>query len=289
LNGLAPTISRIARIAEKISTEIGGMLRIVVCVKAVPDPKQEHKIKIDPISRNIMRGDVPLVINPLDRNALESALLLKEELKAYISIMSMGPPPAGSVVKECLALGADEGFLLCDPAFAGADAYATAYTLAKGIEKIEPFDVVLCGMASSDGSTEWVGPELATFLKIPVVTRVSEILAFESEWWEVKADIENGYRRVSVKPPVLFTVTRELNTPRTLSFSGVIQARKKEITEWGLEDLDVSESVVGLKGSPSIVSQVMKITARKETEILTGSIEEKAERLIEILVDTGVI
>jgi len=265
------------------------MLRIVVCVKAVPDPKQEHKIKIDPISRNIMRGDVPLVINPLDRNALESALLLKEELKAHISIMSMGPPPAGSVVKECLALGADEGFLLCDPAFAGADAYATAYTLAKGIEKIEPFDVVLCGMASSDGSTEWVGPELATFLKIPVVTRVSEILAFESEWWEVKADIENGYRRVRVKPPVLFTVTRELNTPRTLSFSGVIQARKKEITEWGLEDLDVSESVVGLKGSPSIVSQVMKITDRKETEILTGTIEEKAERLIEILVDTGVI
>ena len=109
-------------------------MRIIVCVKAVPDPSQEHKIKIDPVSRNILRGDVPLVINPLDRFAVEAALLIKEELEAHISIMSMGPPPTGSVVKECLALGADEGFLLCDPAFAGADAYATAYTLAKGIE-----------------------------------------------------------------------------------------------------------------------------------------------------------
>jgi electron transfer flavoprotein beta subunit len=264
-------------------------LRIVVCVKAVPDPKQEHKIKIDPVSRNMVRGEVPLVINPLDRNALEAALLLKEELDAHISIMSMGPPPAGSVVKECLALGADEGFLLSDPAFAGADAYATAFTLAKGIERITPFDVVLCGMASSDGSTEWVGPELATFLKVPVVTRVSEILAFESDWWEVKADIENGYRRVRVKPPLLLTVTRELNTPRTLSFSGVIQARKKEITEWGMQDLGVTESEVGIQGSPSIVSQILEFSARKETEILTGTMEEKVDQLIQILVDAGVI
>lgn len=264
-------------------------MRIVVCAKAVPDPKQEHKIKIDPVSRNIVRGDVPLVINPLDRNALEAALLLKEELDAHISIMSMGPPPAGSVVKECLALGADEGFLLCDPAFAGADAYATAYTLAKGIEKIAPYDVILCGMASSDGSTEWVGPELATFLKVPIVTRVGEILAFESDWWEVKADIENGYRRVRVKPPVLLTVTRELNTPRTLSFSGVIQARKKEITEWGMEDLGVTESDVGIQGSPSIVTEINQITTQKETETLTGTMEEKAERLIQILVDAGVM
>jgi electron transfer flavoprotein alpha/beta subunit len=265
------------------------MLRIVVCVKAVPDPNQENKIRIDPVSRNLVRGDVPLVINPLDRFALEAALLIKEELDAHVSILSMGPPPAGSVVKECLALGADKGFLLSDPAFAGADAYATAYTLARGIEKIAPYDVILCGMASSDGSTEWVGPELATFLKIPVVTRVNEITDFGGEWWEVKAEVENGYRRVQLQLPALLTVTRELNTPRTLSFSGVIQARKKEITEWGLEDLDVSESAVGVKGSPSIVLQVMEITARKETKILTGTIEEKAERLIQILDDSGVI
>jgi electron transfer flavoprotein alpha/beta subunit len=265
------------------------MLKIIVCVKAVPDPTQEHKIKIDPVSRSIMRGDVPLVINPVDRNALEAAMLLKEEINAHVSVISMGPPVAGSVVKECLALGADEGFLLSDPAFAGADAYATAYTLAKGIEKLTPFDAILCGMASSDSSTEWVGPELGTFLKIPVVTRVNEITESGVDWWEVKADVENGYRRVRVRPPLLLTVTRELNTPRTLSFSGVIRARKKEITEWGMEDLGVPDSAVGLKGSPSIVSKMEEFTARKQTEILTGTMEEKVERLIRILVDAGVL
>jgi electron transfer flavoprotein beta subunit len=265
------------------------MCRIIVCVKAVPDPSQEQKVKIDPISRAIVRGDVPLVINSVDQNALEAALQLKEENNAHISVISMGPSEAGSVIRECLALGADEGFLLSDPAFAGADAYATAYTLSKGIEKLIPFDAILCGMASSDGSTEWVGPELATFLEVPVVTRVNEITESEPDGWEAKAEVEHGYRRVRVKPPLLLTVTRELNTPRILSFSGVIGAREKTITEWGMDDLGVAASAVGLKGSPSIVSRMNEISMRKETEILAGTIEEKVERLFQILVEAGVI
>jgi electron transfer flavoprotein alpha/beta subunit len=265
------------------------MLRIIVCVKAVPEPNQENKIKIDPINRNILRGEVPLVINPLDRNALEAALLLKEELGAYISVMSMGPPPAGNIVKECLALGADEGFLLSDPAFAGADAYATAFTLAKGIKKLEPYDVVFCGVASSDSSTEWVGPELSILLNVPVVTRLNEIVDYQEEWWEVKANLENGYRRVRVQLPAVFTVTRELNTPRALSFSGVIQARENEITVWGITALGIPESSVGLKGSPSIVSQVVEVKSKQKAEILTGTEEEKAEHLVQILADAGLI
>ena len=166
------------------------MFKIVVCVKAVPDPKEAHKIKIDPATKTLTRADVPLVLNLLDKNAMEAALQLKKSLDAHITILSMGPPPADSIVKECLALGADQGFLLSDRAFGGADAYATAYTLAKGIEKIGAFDLIICGMASSDGSTEWVGPEMATFLKIPVVTRVTEIVEFGEEWWKVKASLE---------------------------------------------------------------------------------------------------
>ena len=149
------------------------MLKIVVCVKAVPDPKESHKIKIDPATKALTRAEVPLVLNLLDKNAMELALLLKDQLDANITVLSMGPPAAGNIVKECLALGANQGFLLSDRAFGGADAYATAYTLAKGIEKIGEFDLIICGMASSDGSTEWVGPEMATFLKVPVVTRVN--------------------------------------------------------------------------------------------------------------------
>jgi electron transfer flavoprotein beta subunit len=265
------------------------MLNIVVCVKAVPDPKDERKIRIDPVSRALIRDDISLVINPLDRNALEAALQLKEQSGAHISVISMGPPPAGNIVRECLALGADRGILLCDPAFAGADAYATAYTLAKVIDKIGSCDVIFCGMASSDGSTEWVGPEIAIFLDLPVVTRVIEIVESDGDWWKVKGSMDNGYRLVKVKPPVVLTVTRELNTPRILSFSGIIKAREREITQWGINDLGVPEGMVGLMGSPTIVSNMTTVDTRREVEIVEGTREEKAERLVKKLADVGVI
>lgn len=265
------------------------MLKIVVCVKAVPDPKQERKIRINPVTKTLIRGDIPLVLNPLDKNAMEAALLLKEQLDAQIAVLSMGPPSAGNIIKECLALGADQGFLLSDLAFSGADAYATAYTLAKGIEKIGSYHVIFCGMASSDSSTEWVGPEIGAFLKIPIVTRVKEIIETEGEWWKVKASLDNGFRVVQVKIPAVLTVTRELNNPRTLSFSGIIEARKREITHWGINELCVSDDSVGLKGSPTIVSNMASIELKREVEIITGTREEKAERLIQKLAEAGVI
>ncbi len=265
------------------------MLNIVVCVKAVPDPREADKIKIDPVTKTLTRGDIPLVLNLLDKNGMEAALQLKERQKAHITVLSMGPPAAGNIVKECLALGADQGILLSDRAFAGADAYATAYTLAKGMEKIGSYDVIFCGMASSDGSTEWVGPEMATFLNIPVVTMVKEIVECDGEWWKVKASLENGYRLMQVKLPAVFTVTRELNTPRALSFSGIIKARKKEITQWGIDELGVPEESVGLKGSPTIVFSMTTKDSKRQVEIITGTREEKAEQLVQKLADAGII
>jgi len=268
------------------------MLRIVVCVKAVPDPEEASNIRIDPVTRTLTRCDIPLVMNPLDRYAMEAALQLKEQLDAHITVLSMCPPAARKIVRECLALGADQGILLCDQAFAGADAYATAYTLVKGIEKIGSYDVVFCGMASSDSGTEWVGPEMATLLNIPVVTRVREIVECDGEWWKVKAGLDYGYRLVQVRLPAVFTVARELNTPRALSFSGIIQARKKEIARWGIDDLGVLEESVGLKGSPTIVSNLTNVDTRdskRKGGIITGTREEKAERLIQKLADAGVL
>ena len=265
------------------------MLRFVVCVKAVPEPEAAKELKIDPVTKSLTRLDIPLVINPLDRNALEAALLIKEQSAAHITVISMGPPPAGDIVKECLALGADNGILLSDPSFAGADAYATAYTLAKAIENVAAVDVVLCGRASSDGATEWVGPELAIFLDMPVVTMVGEFVESEGTSWKVKADLENGYRLVQVELPAVFTVTQDVNTPRTLSFSGIIKARKKEITIWGLDDLALPAESVGLKGSPTIVSKLTYIESKRECQIIEGTMEEKVDVLINILVEAGVI
>lgn len=266
-----------------------SIFRIVVCVKAVPEPKAAESIKIDPVTRALPRLDIPLEINPLDKNALEVALQLKETFPAHITVISMGPPPAGDVVKECLALGADEGILLSDPAFAGADAYATAYTLARGIDKIGPIDVVLCGRASSDGATEWVGPELAVFLDMPVVTMAREFVETKEKKWQVKADIEHGYRLVQVELPAVFTVTQDVNTPRTLSFSGIIKARKREITTWGIDDLDLPAESAGLKGSPTIVSKLTYIESKREYQIIEGTLDEKVEFLIDKFAEAGVI
>ena len=265
------------------------MLNIVVCVKAVPDPKEACNIKIDPQTKTLLRCDVPLVVNPLDKNAMEAALQLKTQFDVHISVVSMGPPEAGNIVKECLALGADQGFLLCDPAFGGADAYATAFTLATGIEKIGVYDVILCGMASSDGSTEWVGPEIAAILDIPVVTMVKEIVESDREQWKVKASLENGYRLMQVDLPAVFTVTRDLNTPRTLSFSGIIKARQKEITQWAVSDLEVPAEAVGLKGSPTLVSELSSTETKREAEMIAGTREEKADVLVQKLADAGVL
>ena len=265
------------------------MLRIVVCVKAVPEPKAAEELKIDPVTKALARLEIPLVINPLDRNALEAALIFKEREEAQITVISMGPPPAGDIIKECLALGADTGILLSDPAFAGADAFATAYTLARAIEKSGPVDLVLCGRASSDGATEWVGPELAVFLDLPVVTMVREFVQFDGSSWQVKADIEHGYRLVQVKLPAVFTVTQDLNSPRTLSFSGIIKSRKKEITTWKLEDLALEAETVGLKGSPTIVSNLELIESKRECQMIDGSLDEKVDLLIGKLVEAGAV
>jgi electron transfer flavoprotein alpha/beta subunit len=265
------------------------MLHVVVCVKAVPDPKEADQIRIDPVTKALTRGNVPLVLNPLDKNAVEAALQIKEQCGAQVTVISMGPPEAAKIVRECLALGTDQGLLLSDRAFGGADAYATAYTLAKGIEKLGRPDVVLCGMASSDGSTEWVGPMLATFLGMPVVAMVEGIVESEGKRWQVKASVENGYRLVRVELPAVLTVTRELNVPRALSFSGIVKARKKEIREWGRADLGVDEESVGLKGSPTIVSKMMTRERKRQADIITGTREEKVERLLRELVDAGVL
>ena len=178
---------------------------------------------------------------------------------------------------------------MSDPAFAGADTFATAFTLKSAIEKLESVDCVICGRASSDGATEWVGPELATFLKMPVVTMVREFVETEEQTWKVKADIADGFRLVQVEMPAVFTVTHEANTPRTLSFSGIIKSRKKEITTWGLDDIGLLEDSVGLTGSPTIVSDLTIVESKRACQIIEGTLDEKADILIKKLVSAGVL
>jgi electron transfer flavoprotein beta subunit len=220
---------------------------------------------------------------------MEAALQLKRKYETQITVLSMGPPSAGNIVRECLSLGADKGILLTDSAFAGADTFATAYTLAKAIEKNFPVDLVICGMASSDGATEWVGPELSTFLGFPVVTMVREIVIDEGDEWIVKADYKDGYRKVRLKLPAVITVTRNLNKPKPLSFSGILKARNKEISEWNQEKLGIPLEFIGLKGSPTRVIEMSPLKVHREVQMLEGSLADKVERLSQILSDAGIV
>ncbi|MEA2110405.1 MAG: electron transfer flavoprotein subunit beta/FixA family protein [Pseudomonadota bacterium] len=265
------------------------MFKIVVCVKAVPDPKRASEIKIDPRTKTLTRAAIPLVMNQLDKHAMEAALTLKKQQGGEITVISMGPPPASAVVRECLAMGADHGALLSDRAFGGADAYATAYTLAAGIEKIGAADLVLCGMASSDGSTEWVGPQLSVFLDLPVITEVTDISKPDGEWWQIKAHVDNGYRLLKVRLPAVLAVTRELNKPRAISFSGIIKARKKEILTWDLDALGKPASSLGLSGSPTIISDLRTSENKREVELIEGTREEKADLLVRKLAAAGLL
>lgn len=264
-------------------------LNIIVCIKAVPDPAKASHITMDPETKTLRRGQVPLVINPLDKHALEAGLKLKESYGGTVTVLSMGPPEAAESLKEALALGADDAILLSDRAFAGADAHATAFTLAAGIKRLGSFDLVLCGMESSDGSTNQVGPRIAHLLDIPVVTGVFEIQDFEAEQWRVKAKIEFGYRNVAVRLPAVLTVTRELNTPRMMSFSGIMKARKKQINTWGLEELKVPQEQVGLAGSPTIMGDWQPVANKRKGQILSGDKEEIVETLLQKMSEAGVI
>ncbi|MGI6551841.1 MAG: electron transfer flavoprotein subunit beta/FixA family protein [Bacillota bacterium] len=262
---------------------------IIVCLKAVPDPEKASSLTMDPKTKTLRRGQVPLVINPLDKNALEAGLELKELYGGKVTVLSMGPPEAADCLKEALALGADEAVLLSDPAFAGADAHATAFTLAAAVKKLEPFRLVLCGKESSDGSTNQVGPRLAQMLGIPVVTGVFAIQHSQEDRWQVKARIEFGSRTVSLMLPALLTVTRELNTPRLLSFSGIRKAQKKQVTIWSREDLGLLEEQVGLSGSPTIMDDWQPLLAKRKGQMITGTKEEIVEFLFQKMTEAGVL
>ncbi|MEE9199457.1 MAG: electron transfer flavoprotein subunit beta/FixA family protein [Dehalococcoidia bacterium] len=245
-------------------------LNIVACLKQVPHPDHFSRIGLDPRTKTIQREGIPVITNPVDNNALEAGLRLKEKFSGKVTVVSMGPPKARETLEEALAVGADEGVLLCDPALAGADTLATAYPLACGIRKLAPFDLVLCGCESVDGNTGQLGPQLAEFLGIPHVTRVTKMDFADEGVLLVHHALERGYLEVQVKLPALLTVTRALNRPRLPTVIGIMEAMQKEIRTWGLSDLDATPEMVGLPGSPTQVVDIFPHHSQRRREILEG-------------------
>ena len=227
-------------------------MNIVVCLKQVPDT---NEVKINKETGTLIRDGVPSIINPDDRNALEEALKMKDELGAVIKVISMGPPQAKSALKEALAMGADEAYLISDRAFGGSDTWATSTIIAAAIEKVGKYDVILCGRQAIDGDTAQVGPEVAEFLGIPQVTYAKEVKVQDDKLL-VTRYTETGDYLIEAKMPVLLTAIKELNNPRYPSVKGILEAYNNgdaKITVLTLADLDVDTTQIGLKGSPTNV------------------------------------
>ncbi len=256
-------------------------MNIVVCMKQVPDTTE---VRIDPVTNTLIREGIPSIINPDDKAGLEAALVLKDELGARVTVLSMGPPQADLALREALAMGADEALLLSDRAFGGADTWATSSTIAAALRKL-PFDLIVCGRQAIDGDTAQVGPQIAEHLGLPQVSYVAE-LAVKGDAVEVKRVFEDGYQRIRVKLPCLLTALKGMNKPRYMSVSGIVEAYKKEITVWGLSDIEVDQANIGLKGSPTRVKasytkgaksagKVYEVDPREGARIIVENLKEK--------------
>lgn len=264
------------------------MPNIIICIKQVPDPQHLSKIKIDPETKTIRREGIPAVLNPNDRNAIEEALRIQEKLGWNTIAISMGPPQAEEALRQALAMGVNEAILLCDKRFAGADTLATAITLAKAVTKIGDYKLILCGQETVDGSTGQVPPQIAEFLDLPHATRVKKIQLNTNEVL-VESQIEYGTLKISMQLPAVISVTREINTPRIPPIKGILRACRQTITYWTLKDLNLDEEEVGLKGSPTQVTQVFTPKIERMGIIIKGSPEKAAKKLVEQLHKLGLI
>lgn len=256
-------------------------MNIIVCIKQVPDTKE---VRIDPVKGTLIRQGVPSIMNPDDKAALEAALRIKDGMGAKVIALSMGPLQADAVLREAMAMGADEGILVSDPQFGGADTWATSATLAAAITKLE-YDLVLAGRQAIDGDTAQVGPEIAEHLGIPHISYAKE-LRIEGDEVIVKRQFEDRYQLLSAKMPVLVTALSELNQPRYMTPRGIFEAyREKQVTHWQRNDIPVESENIGLKGSPTRVIEtnpkVMKAPGTKIEEDVDKSVQYLIEKLKE--------
>jgi electron transfer flavoprotein beta subunit len=254
-------------------------MRIIVLVKQVPNTTE---VRLDPKTGNLIREGVESIVNPDDRHAVEAAVRLKDDGKGRVIVLSMGPAQAIDAISEAMGMGADEGILLTDRAFAGADTWATSFTLGKAIERIGEYDLVMCGRQAIDGDTAQIGPQVADYLKIPQVSYVFEIEEIKGRSVVVKRRLEDGFERIESDLPALLTVIGELNKPRYPRIDRLIDSCRDRapIKIWNAADIGVQTKDVGLEGSLTHVIKTFAPKLQRHTEMLQGDAETSVRSLL---------
>ena len=257
-------------------------MNIVVCIKQVPDTTE---IKINPVTGTLIRDGVPSIMNPDDKGGLELALRLKDSFGANVTVITMGPPQADDMLREALAMGADRAILLTDKRFAGADTLATSNALAGALRMLD-YDIIITGRQAIDGDTAQVGPEMSEHLGLPHISYVAGLEYDGGKTLRVKKETEEGYMLLETGMPIPLTVLAPAFTPRYMSVRGIVEAYGREVEIWTADKIDVDESKLGLKGSPTKVfkafakglkqaGEVYEVTPEEAVDLIVSKLKEK--------------
>ena len=262
-------------------------MKIIVCVKQVPDTKGGVKFNPD---GTLDRGAMLTIMNPDDKAGLEAALRLKDQYGAEVTVLTMGLPKAEDVLREAIAMGADNGILVTDRVLGGADTWATSTTIAGAIRNIKDYDIIITGRQAIDGDTAQVGPQIAEHLGIPVIS-YAEGIEVEGDSVIVKRQYEDRHHMLKAKMPVLITALSELNEPRYMTPGGIFDACDAEITTWGRANLvDVEDGDLGLKGSPTKIAKASdKVRKGAGEKVSPDSPDEAVDYIMDKLLTKHVI
>lgn len=262
-------------------------MKILVCLKLVPNVREA---KIDPVTNNLDRSSMRMVVNPSDLCGLKFALNIKDALDdTEISVLSMGTMAAEKFLRDAIQMGANKAYLLSDMAFKGSDTLATSYSLSRAIKSLGDFDLIITGDSTLDGDTGQVGPELSKFLDFNLLSFIKDI-KYEDESFIVTRISNDREEEVRAKAPLLVTALKD-SVPRPSKFSRGREeiAQEAEIKILSSENVDFDEDRIGQKGSPTIVKEVFPPVHNEPGQFIEGSIDEKVKGLIDILRERKVI
>ena len=260
-------------------------MKIIVSIKQVPDTSGKEAVNPD---GTLNRASMQTITNPDDMNALEAALKIKDATGCKVVVVTMGPPPAAGMLREALAMGADEAVLVSAREFGGSDTYATSQILAAAINKIgvEADDIVMCGRQAIDGDTAQVGPQIAEKLHLPQVTYAADIQK-DGNTITVKRMLEDGYMTIKVQTPCLITCIKELNAPRYMSVGGIFECYEKpyEVFDYNTlkDDPLIDSTTIGLKGSPTNIFKSFTPPQKGAGMMLEGADKDTCDKLAGIL------
>jgi len=261
------------------------MTNVIVLAKQV---LYTQDLRIDRTTKKLKTEGVARVISESDKNAIEEAVRLKEKHGGKITVLTLGPPEAKEALREAIAMGADEGYMLVGPEFENSDAHATAVALAAGIKKIGQFDMILCGETSEDQYAFQVGPRTAENLNLPQITYAVKVTLQDTKV-TVERNLEDCYETVESTLPAFITVSREINEPRLPTLMAIMAASKKPMTTWTANDIGLKPSELGREGSLTEPLRSAVATGERKRVIMEGEPNETAQKLVTTLIAEGVV